>query len=707
MIRMFAGLGNLTEVPSFGFIGPSYQTRSINSDCERSINLYPEIVESGENASHGTKWVLYGTPGRQLFCTLDDGPVACVVSSNEQFNQFDVTPLYFVVSGQTLYSIAAHWDGSVFTGVPTTIGTVSKRVLTGGQLFPAQIIVLNPTLLFVVSNGEAFVAAYGASITSSAINQGGRGYAIGDTGIIVGSNGLDAKYEVTNVDTRFDGALITTGLASGGLNYAIGDTGTVDGGSGATYVITSVDIDGSVGLFGYNLTNDGSGYSVTTGATTTATSGSGTGLLIQVFAITTNGGAVQSFILTSAGSGYITGTDIATIMGGAQPGTGDGNFTVDITGVAAAAWIVEQQAIPAGTIFSDNFIQTCTFMDEYIIVSMAPTAADPIRRRFYISGVNRPSWWSPVDYGTKEANSDPIAAVFAAYEQLLVLGLTTVEDWYDNPNGAAFPFQRVQGGGVIEAGCASPWTIIKMDNTVCWLGTDNRGQLTFWELRGTTPIRISNHAVEYQWRNYDVTGASAYAYQEGGHYFGMVHFPIPDVTWCFDTATLGRDGKPVWHERLAWDGSTWHADIGRYHGFSFPVGHCVGDYNTSNLYLMSVDVFEDNCLPIRRLRVSPHIFDEQRRVLFSRFRLYAQTGIVPATGDGSAPIFSLRISNDGGYTWGPYLNTSAGLIGDFKLVIEWLRLGISRNRVWEVSTNEPIPIAWVDAFVEAIPTVTR
>ena len=39
------------------------------------MNLFPELVESGQNASKGSRWVLYRTPGRQLFCALSDGTV--------------------------------------------------------------------------------------------------------------------------------------------------------------------------------------------------------------------------------------------------------------------------------------------------------------------------------------------------------------------------------------------------------------------------------------------------------------------------------------------------------------------------------------------------------------------------------------------------------------------------------------------------------
>lgn len=47
-----------------GFIGPTYQSRSLIADAEQCVNLYPEIVESGAGKN---KVVLYGTPGLTLF----------------------------------------------------------------------------------------------------------------------------------------------------------------------------------------------------------------------------------------------------------------------------------------------------------------------------------------------------------------------------------------------------------------------------------------------------------------------------------------------------------------------------------------------------------------------------------------------------------------------------------------------------------------
>ena len=590
-------------MPPFGFPGPCYQSRSIQADCEVAVNLYPELVESGHSAGK-SRWVEYGTPGKTLFCTLGGGPIACIVSSNQQFAVDSVTPMYFAIAGQTLYSIAVHIVGSVFTGVATSIGTVAEKTgLPSGALFPAQIIVISPNVLFVVADGQAFVASFGSAINTAVVGAGGNNYANGDTGYINGTGGQVGVYTVTGV----------------------------------------------------------------------------------------TGGAVTSFTFT-VGSGYSTGI-ASTTPGGVQPGSGDSTFTVNITAVAAAAWSITAQTIPDNG--AGNYIQTAAYIDSYVVVSVAGNSPDPARRQFFVSQVGCPSIWNPLAVGTKEANSDPMVAVFAAYETLFLHGLDNIEVWYDNPptGGAVFnPFQRIQGGGVIENGLASPWTIAKMDGSIAWVGTDNRGQLVAWLLRGLTPVRISNHAVEYAWRNYDVTGSSAFSYQEDGHFFFVVNFPIPKTTWVADTTTLDPEGKPCWHQRSS--GGISGDDYGRYHAFAFPVGHVVGDYRNGNLYIQNIDILSENGANISRLRISPHLIDQQRRILFTRFRLFADV-----TGPGLS--VSLSLSNDGGVSFGTPIAMSPSAQG----FMDWLRLGISTNRAYAIQTSSQAVIAFIEAWSEGIETV--
>jgi hypothetical protein len=64
----------------FGLIGPSYEMRSKAADSQKTINLYPELVESktGKNSV-----ILHGTPGLSSFATVDDGPIRALFRSDE------------------------------------------------------------------------------------------------------------------------------------------------------------------------------------------------------------------------------------------------------------------------------------------------------------------------------------------------------------------------------------------------------------------------------------------------------------------------------------------------------------------------------------------------------------------------------------------------------------------------------------------------
>src|SRR5690606_3276750 len=106
-----------------------------------------------------------------------------------------------------------------------------------------------------------------------------------------------------------------------------------------------------------------------------------------------------------------------------------------------------------------------------------------------------------------------------------------------------------------ETGIAAPLTLKKADNTVFWLGRDRRGDATIWRMDGYQPIRISNHAIEWEFNQYArIDDAVAYTYQMGGNVFYVLTFPSSDRTWVYNV-----NGN-YWHEWLSFDSAT-----GLYH----------------------------------------------------------------------------------------------------------------------------------------------
>jgi hypothetical protein len=55
------------NIAKFALIGASYTSQSVNADCQSTINLYPEVIESGAGNS---QIVLYPSPGLKSFVDL-------------------------------------------------------------------------------------------------------------------------------------------------------------------------------------------------------------------------------------------------------------------------------------------------------------------------------------------------------------------------------------------------------------------------------------------------------------------------------------------------------------------------------------------------------------------------------------------------------------------------------------------------------------
>jgi hypothetical protein len=84
-------------------------------------------------------------------------------------------------------------------------------------------------------------------------------------------------------------------------------------------------------------------------------------------------------------------------------------------------------------------------------------------------------------------------------------------------------------------------------------------------------------------------------------------------------------------------------------------------------------------------------------VVYDRARLLVDQGGLNA---GTGAVISLRLSDDGGNTWGPYLSITAGAVGNFTELIQWFHLGYCRDRVFEISSNTPVFQAWIEGYVE-------
>lgn len=316
----------------------------------------------------------------------------------------------------------------------------------------------------------------------------------------------------------------------------------------------------------------------------------------------------------------------------------------------------------------------------------------PNTGRFVISGLNELTY-DALDTATAEGQPDKLVTLLSVNRMLWLFGETTTEVWW-NSGAADFPFARNESA-FIEAGTVAAGTCARAGGSVAWVGSDERGRGTVWHAQGFLPVRISTHAVELALSGYErLSEAYAFVYQQGGHEFYQLSVPNGG-TWVYDLAT----GQ--WHERsyLGAGGEEPHRASAATVAFGEVV---VGDREDGRLYTFDLAYFSDDGTPIRRLRQTPHISQDEKRIRFDALELQAEPGVGLVSGQGSAPVAVLSWSDDGGHTWSSEHPASLGVMGAFRNRARWTRLGVGRDRVFRVATSEPVPVTWLGADIAVV-----
>lgn len=217
--------------------------------------------------------------------------------------------------------------------------------------------------------------------------------------------------------------------------------------------------------------------------------------------------------------------------------------------------------------------------------------------------------------------TDNVLSILEDHREVWFWGPKKAVVYFDS-GAALFPFDVIPGA-ILEQGIAAPFSAARLDNSVFWLGSDERGNGIVWRAQGYTPQRISNHAVELDIQGFStISDAIAYGYQENGHSFYEISFPTANKTWVYDVAT------GMWHERGFFDPKlgkfTMHR--GQFHTFSFGK-HLVADPTIGNIYEMSTRFVSDFGHYIRRVRRAPHISSENEWTIHHRLQVDMETGL--------------------------------------------------------------------------------
>lgn len=393
-------------------------------------------------------------------------------------------------------------------------------------------------------------------------------------------------------------------------------------------------------------------------------------------------------IVVSGGQAYsVTTAGVATLLTGSIINAttpvsmaSNGNIIMMTTG-GTDGYFINPAAGTVAAIIDPDFISggEVGFVDGYFVWNVPNTG------QFQYSQLYGPMI-DPLDFATAEGSPDNLVSSIINYRELWLFGETSTEVWY-NQGDTDNVFARIQGA-FLEVGCAAANSVAKMDNTVFWLGADDRGQGIVYRATGYTPQRTSTHAIEYAIAQYSrIDDAIAYTYQQEGHAFYVLTFPTGNATWVYDAAT------DLWHERAY---RTDDGELNRHRSncqATFAGLTLVGDWETGAVYSMALDTFTDAGATIPRIRAAPYVTnDDDTYITFDALQVDMETGV---TG-----VAVLQWSDDDGKTWSNELQVDLGALGE-TVRVRWRRLGKSRARIFRVTITDSVRVALVGASIIA------
>ena len=324
--------------------------------------------------------------------------------------------------------------------------------------------------------------------------------------------------------------------------------------------------------------------------------------------------------------------------------------------------------------------------------------------RVRLSDLNDLTAWDPTQFFARSIGTDPWQAMHVTpYGYIVLPGTQTGENWF-NAGASPIPFEPDPSGNFAR-GIAATFSIAQVGESVMWLSRGIEGDYTIVRMAGFTPQRASNHAVEFDVSTIaDDTGvddAIAMVYGEHGHLFYLLHFLAGKRTWAFDVIVVGKANP--WAKRGTWivndNEFTYWRNV--FHTFAFGK-HLTGDPETNIISAMNHDIYTDvEDRPIRWYRRSPAILDENRRLIIDRLELVMEVGVGLQSGQGSDPVVLLRVSRDGGRTWGNEHSRKIGKVGEYDARVIWRMLGMGRKWAFEISGSDPVPTAITAAYFTA------
>lgn len=363
----------------------------------------------------------------------------------------------------------------------------------------------------------------------------------------------------------------------------------------------------------------------------------------------------------------------------------DNKTTLIILDGSLTGWQVDLATLAFSTFAPTNFVggNQIRYIDTFLVSS---TQNGNIQ-----SSNSGLTTYNALAVATNTGDADQLQIIDVVHKEIWAFGRRTTEVW-SNVGGFPFPFSPIPGV-FLQHGIAAPRSLAKWGLNIFFLSQDNNGQALVMMGTAYKADVISTPAISDEISRYTkIDDAIGFCYQQGSHMFYVLTFPRADTTWVYDLSTQ------LWHERGWLDGNgLLHRHRANCVAFAYNKTIC-GDWQNGKLYNWDLQTYTDDGASILRLRSFPHIVKDLNRISYKQFMADIEVGTIE---DPSVdPMVSLRWSDDRGVSFGNSLMQSLGHTGEYRTIPSWNRLGMARDRVFELSWTAPCASALNGAFID-------
>lgn len=311
--------------------------------------------------------------------------------------------------------------------------------------------------------------------------------------------------------------------------------------------------------------------------------------------------------------------------------------------------------------------------------------------QFYGSALYDALTWGGLDFATAEGQPDNLVRLVNNNGDVVLFGVDTTQH-FANVGGSGFPYAHI-GSTMGEFGLAARWSVAKFLGVYAFLAKNRSGQVTPAVLNGYGYASISNLELDHIINDYSVVGdATGLSYMLGGHPMFQLNFPTEGKSWLFDATTK------YWSQ-LTSSGDRHRGEL----SVDYLNNRIVADYSNGKLYKLKHDTYTDDGAAITRRITGKHIFDAHKKIRIPRLEITGETGVGLVSGQGSDPQLVLRLSNDGGHSFGTEIWQSWGKTGEYDRRAIFGQLGAGRDIVPELTYSEPTKFVLTGAVWQAAP----